>query len=159
MPDRSMKGVYPILSAPINKKGDLVLEDLERQVEWMIGKGVDGLGIAVATEIYKFNEKERDEILSTVVKVNNGRVKIVMNTGGESTDVAIFLSKRAEELGADALMIRPTSFIPVPAFENIEYFGPNCGFGTPSIFPPDPGDARGAPGLLDTLHPPDAGLW
>ena len=123
MPDRSMKGVYPILSAPINEKGQLVIEDLENQVEWMIGKGVHGLGIAVATEIYKFTEEERDLILSTVVRVNNGRVKVVMNTGGEGTDVAVALSKRAVELGADALMIRPTSFIPVPASENMEYFG------------------------------------
>ena len=43
MPDRSMKGVYPILSAPINEKGQLVMDDLENQVEWMIGKGVHGL--------------------------------------------------------------------------------------------------------------------
>jgi dihydrodipicolinate synthase/N-acetylneuraminate lyase len=123
MPDRSMKGVYPILAAPINEKGQLVIDDLENQVEWLISKGVHGLGIAVATEIYKFNEDERDLILSTVVRVNNGRTKVVMNTGAESTDVAIAYSKRAEELGADALMIRPTSFIPVPASENIEYFG------------------------------------
>ena len=123
MPDRSMKGVYPILAAPINEKGQLVMDDLENQVEWMIGKGVHGLGIAVATEIYKFSEAERDLILSTVVQVANGRVKVVMNTGGEGTDVAIALSKRAEELGADAMMIRPTSFIPVSASENIEYFG------------------------------------
>ena len=122
MPDRSMKGVYPILSAPINEKGQLVVEDLERQVEWIIGKGVHGVGIAVATEIYKFTEEERDLILSTVVRVNDGRVKVVMNTGAEGTDQAIFLSKRAEELGADALMIRPTSFIPVPTSENIDYF-------------------------------------
>jgi len=123
MPDRSMKGVYPILAAPINEKGQLVMDDLENQVEWMIGKGVHGLGIAVATEIYKFSETERDLILRTVVRVVNGRVKVVMNTGGEGTDIAIALSKRAEELGADALMIRPTSFIPVAASENIEYFG------------------------------------
>ena len=147
MPDRLMRGVYPILSAPINEKGHLVLEDLERQVEWMIAKGVDGLGIAVATEIYKFNEKERDEILSTVVKVNNGRVKIVMNTGGESTDVAIFLSKRAEELGADALMIRPTSFIPVPASENIEYFGRIAESVPLPIFLQDQGTAQVPPSM------------
>jgi len=122
MPDRSMQGVYPILSAPINEKGQLVVEDLERQVEWFIEKGVHGMGIAVATEIYKFTEAERDLILSTVVRVNNGRVKVVMNTGGEGTDVAIFLSKRAEELGADALMVRPASFIPVPAPDIVEYF-------------------------------------
>ncbi len=147
MPDRSMKGVYPILSAPINEKGQLVIEDLENQVEWMIGKGVHGLGIAVATEIYKFTEEERDLILSTVVRVNNGRVKVVMNTGGEGTDVAIALSKRAEELGADALMIRPTSFIPVPASENIEYFGMIAESVSLPIFLQDQGTAQVPPGM------------
>ncbi len=147
MPDRSMKGVYPILSAPINEKGQLVIEDLENQVEWMIGKGVHGLGIAVATEIYKFTEEERDLILSTVVRVNNGRVKVVMNTGGEGTDVAIVLSKRAEELGADALMIRPTSFIPVPASENIEYFGKIAESVTLPIFLQDQGTAQVPPAM------------
>ena len=147
MPDRSMKGVYPILSAPVNAKGQLVVDDLENQVEWMIGKGVHGLGIAVATEIYKFTEEERDSILSTVVRVNNGRVKIVMNTGGESTDVAVFLSKRAEELGADALMIRPTSFIPVAASENIEYFGRIAESVSLPIFLQDQGTAQVPPGM------------
>jgi 4-hydroxy-tetrahydrodipicolinate synthase len=142
-----MKGVIPILSAPINSKGQLVMEDLENQVEWMIGKGVHGIGIAVATEIYKFNEEERDLLLSTVVRVTNGRVKVVMNTGGESTDVAVFLSKRAEELGADALMIRPTSFIPVPASENIEYFGQIAEAVSLPIFLQDQGTAQVPPAM------------
>lgn len=147
MPDRSMKGVYPILSAPINEKGQLVIDDLENQVEWMIEKGVHGLGIAVATEIYKFNEEERDLILKTVVRVNNGRVKVVMNTGGEGTDHAIALSKRAEELGADALMIRPTSFIPMPASENIEYFGRIAESVSIPIFLQDQGTAQVPPAM------------
>lgn len=147
MPDRSMKGVYPILSAPINEKGQLVIDDLENQVEWMIEKGVHGLGIAVATEIYKFNEEERDLILKTVVGVNNGRVKVVMNTGGEGTDHAIVLSKRAEELGADALMIRPTSFIPMPASENIEYFGRIAESVSIPIFLQDQGTAQVPPAM------------
>ncbi len=147
MPERSMKGVYPILSAPINEKGQLVIDDLENQVEWMIEKGVHGLGIAVATEIYKFNEEERDLILKTVVEVNNGRVKVVMNTGGEGTDHAIVLSKRAEELGADALMIRPTSFIPMPASENIEYFGRIAESVSIPIFLQDQGTAQVPPAM------------
>lgn len=142
-----MKGVYPILSAPINSKGQLVIDDLENQVEWMIGKGVHGIGIAVATEIYKFTEEERDLLLSTVVRVVNGRVKVVMNTGGEGTDVAVFLSKRAEELGADALMIRPTSFIPVAASENIEYFGQIAESVSLPIFLQDQGTAQVPPAM------------
>ncbi len=147
MPDRSMTGVYPILSAPINEKGQLVVEDLERQVDWMIGKGVHGVGIAVATEIYKFTEAERDLILSTVVRVNNGRVNVVMNTGGEGTDQAVFLSKRAEELGADALMIRPTSFIPVPSSENVEYFVKIAESVSIPIFLQDQGTAQVPPAM------------
>ncbi len=147
MPDRSMKGVYPILSAPINAQGQLVVEDLERQVEWIIGKGVHGVGIAVATEIYKFTEDERDLILRTVVRVNNGRVKVVMNTGGEGTDTAIFLSKRAEELGADALMIRPTSFIPVPTSENVDYFVKIAESVSLPIFLQDQGTAQVPPAM------------
>lgn len=142
-----MKGVFPILSAPINEKGQLVVEDLERQVEWIIGKGVHGVGIAIATEIFKFTESERDLILSTVVRVANGRVKVVMNTGGESTDVAVFLSKRAEELGADALMIRPSSFIPVPVSENVEYFGRIAESVTVPIFLQDQGTAQVSPAM------------
>lgn len=147
MPDRSMQGVYPILSAPINEKGQLVVDDLENQVEWIIGKGVHGVGIAVATEIYKFNEEERDLILSTVVRVANGRVKVVMNTGAESTDVAIHYSRRAEELGADALMIRPTSFIPVKESENVEYFGRIAESVSIPIFLQDQGSAPVGPGM------------
>ncbi len=149
MPDRSMQGVYPILSAPINEKGQLVVEDLENQVEWVIGKGVHGVGIAVATEIYKFTEDERDLILSTVVRTANGRVKVVMNTGAESTDVAVFLSKRAEELGADALMIRPTSasYVPVPSAENIEYFVKIAESVSVPIFLQDQGTAPVPPGM------------
>jgi 4-hydroxy-tetrahydrodipicolinate synthase len=142
-----MTGVYPILSAPINSQGQLVVEDLERQVEWFIEKGVHGIGIAVATEIYKFTEKERDLILSTVVRVNNGRAKVVMNTGGEGTDQAIFLSKRAEELGADALMIRPTSFIPVPTSQNIEYFVKIAESVSIPIFLQDQGNAQVPPAM------------
>ena len=122
MPDLTMRGVYPILSTPFDEKGNIVFEDLEHQVEWIIDQGVHGIGIAMASEVFKFTESERDAVLKSVVDTANGRVKIVMNTGAEGTDATIYYSKRAEELGADALMIRPTSYISTTASEHIEYF-------------------------------------
>ena len=76
----------------------------------------------MASEVFKFTESERDAVLKSVVDTANGRVKVVMNTGAEGTDATIHYSKRAEELGADALMIRPTTYIPTVASEHIEYF-------------------------------------
>ena len=122
MPDLTMRGVYPILSTPFDEHGNIAFDDLENQVEWIIQQGVHGVGIAMASEVFKFTESERDAVLKSVVDTAKGRVKVVMNTGAEGTDATIYYSKRAEELGADALMIRPTSYIPTTASEHIEYF-------------------------------------
>ena len=116
-----MRGVYPIMTMPFDAKG-IDFEDVENQTEWLIASGVHGIGIAMASEVYKLKERERDEVLISVVEAASGRVNIVMNTGAEGTDVAIQYFKRAEELGANALMIRPTSYTPTVASEHIDYF-------------------------------------
>ena len=122
MPDLTMRGVYPILSTPFDKHGNIAFDDLDNQVEWIIDQGVHGVGIAMASEVFKLTESERDAVLKSVVDTAKGRVKVVMNTGVEGTDATIAYSRRAEELGADALMIRPTSYIPTVASEHIEFF-------------------------------------
>ncbi len=142
-----MKGVYPILSLPFDSHGRIVMDDLKREVDWMAECGVHGVGIAVASEVYKLNEAERDEVLKAVVDQSAGRMKVVMNTGAEGTDVAIHYSKRAEELGADALMIRPTSFIPTVVEENIKYFEQIAESVTIPIFLQDQGTAQVGPAM------------
>ena len=147
MVDRSMRGVFPILSTPFDEKGRIVIEDLQRQVDWMVKCGVHGVGIAIASEVYKLTEPERDLVLKTVVEQAAGQIKIVMNTGAEGTDVAVQHSKRAEELGADALMVRPASFIPTVAAETEEYFRRiACEVNIP-IFLQDQGAAQVGPAL------------
>ena len=142
-----MNGIFPILATPFDDKGQIDFEDLEREVEWMIDVGVNGVGIAVASEIYKLTDPERDEVLSSIVKQVNGRVPVVMNTGAMGTDVTVYYSQRAEELGANALMIRPPSFISMPAAEVIEFFARvGASVGIP-IFQQDQGSAQVSPGM------------
>ncbi len=147
MPDRTMKGVYPILSLPVDSRGRVDHEDLAHQTEWFIGCGVHGMGIAMATEVYKLTDAERDLVLKTVVKQNKGRAKVVMNTGAEGTDVAIGWSKRAQDLGADALMVRPPTYVPSTADQNVEYFVRIAKAVKVPIFMQDQGTATVAPGL------------
>ncbi len=122
MADRSLRGVYPILSMPFDQKGRIDLEDLRAEVEFAIAAGVHGLGIALASEVFKLSESERDLVLKTVVEQVNGRVKVVMNTGAPGTDLAVQYSQRAQELGADAVMVLPPTFMPVTGREVREYF-------------------------------------
>ena len=107
MPYKKISGVIPILQTPFDSNGRIDVESLRKVVDFNIAAGVDGVGIALASEVQLFNETERDLLLKTVVDQTNGRVPVVMNTGSLGTDLAIFYSKRAEELGADAVMLTP----------------------------------------------------
>lgn len=122
MADRSMTGVYPILQTPFDAAGRVDEEDLRREVQWAVDCGVDGLGIALASEIYKLNEVERDLVLKTVVDEAKGRARVIMNTTAESTDVSVFYSRRAEELGADGVMIGPPTFAGIHPSESVLHF-------------------------------------
>lgn len=102
-----MRGVFPILSMPFDEARRVDAESLAREVEYLIEAGVDGVGLGLATEIPRLSEAERDLALATVVKANRGRVKVVMKSDAPGTDLAIHYSRRAAELGADALMVMP----------------------------------------------------
>lgn len=147
MVNLGMRGIFPIISMPFDAQGRIVYRDLERQIEWLLGHGVHGLGIAMASEVFKLTESERDEVLTSVVKSADGRVPVVMNTGGEGTDVTIHYSRRAEDLGADALMIRPTSYIPTTASEHITFFETVAASVSIPIFMQDQSTAPVPPGM------------
>ena len=107
MVDRSMKGLFPILAMPFDARGRIDVEDLQREVDFAIGAGAEGLGIALASEIMKLSEGERDLATKTVVDQVGSRVPVVVNSGAPGTDLAVQYSRRAEELGANAVMVTP----------------------------------------------------
>jgi 2-keto-3-deoxy-L-arabinonate dehydratase len=104
---KKISGVIPILQTPFDSQGRIDTESLRKVIDYNIESGVDGVGIALASEVMLFNEADRDLLLKTVVEQTNGRVSVVMNTGANGNELAIFYSKRAEELGADAVMLTP----------------------------------------------------
>ncbi|MDP6455015.1 MAG: dihydrodipicolinate synthase family protein [SAR202 cluster bacterium] len=111
MVDRTMTGFYPILSMPFDDQGRIDVEDLQKEVDFCIEGGAHGLGIAMASEIYKLSEAERDIATTTVVEQSAGRAKVVINTGAQGSDLTILYSLRAQELGADATMITPPTLM------------------------------------------------
>ena len=50
----SFKGVFPILQTPFNEKREISFEGVRKETEWLIEQGVDGIGIAIASEVFKF---------------------------------------------------------------------------------------------------------
>src|SRR5438067_1729497 len=121
MPD-SLFGVYPILAMPFDDHGRIDPEILQREVEFMVEAGVHGVGIALASEVPTMSEAERDLALSTVVDQARHRVTVVMNTSAAGTDLAVLYSRRAEELGADAVMLLPPPPTATTPAETVAYF-------------------------------------
>jgi 4-hydroxy-tetrahydrodipicolinate synthase len=117
-----IRGVVPILVTPFDGEGRIDEPSLRSLVEFNIAAGVHGLGVALGSEVFKFNEAERDTVIRCVVNTVAGRVPVVINTGANGTDLAVYYSRRAEELGADALMVIPPSFAPVGPEEIVEYY-------------------------------------
>ena len=118
----AIRGVVPILVTPFHLDGRIDEESLSRLIEFNIAAGVHGLGVALGSEVFKFNEAERAQITRATVKAVNGRVPVIINSGAAGTDLAVFYSKAAEAAGADALMVIPPSFMPVSSEEIFDYY-------------------------------------
>lgn len=107
MGDATMRGVFPILVTPFDERERVDEESLRAVVDYNIGAGIHGLGIALGSEITKFTEAERRQVIRSVVDEARGRVPIVVNTSAAANIPAISYSREAEELGAAAVMCTP----------------------------------------------------
>ena len=117
-----MRGVFPILVTPFDEASHIDEASLRSLIDFNLDAGVHGLGVALGSEVFKLSEAERDEVTRIVVDQVNGRVPVVINTGAAGTDLAVHYSRRAQELGADALMVMPPSFLPASPDEVRAYF-------------------------------------
>jgi 4-hydroxy-tetrahydrodipicolinate synthase len=109
---RNFEGVFPILNTTFSSDGALDLDSQQRLVDHLLESGANGLGLfGNASEGYTLTAGERTAILGLVRKRVDGRIPLVVSSGSTGTDVAVQLSKEAEDLGADALMVLPPSYM------------------------------------------------
>lgn len=114
------RGTYTVLVTPFTADGGAVdLKALERLVEYQITEGVRGLiPLGSTGEFLSVSREERTAITETVIRAAAGRVPVIMGTGMEDTRDVVALSKEAEALGADGVMIIPP-FYSVPTLEEL----------------------------------------
>jgi dihydrodipicolinate synthase/N-acetylneuraminate lyase len=144
---KAMCGVFPILQIPFDAQSRIDDDDLRSVVEFSITTGAHGLGVALASEVFKLSEAERDHVTRIVVEQTRGRVPVVINTGAAGTDLAVLYSQHAEQNGADAVMVIPPTFMPASADEVREYYRAiSDAVGIP-IFIQDTGSAPVSAGL------------
>src|SRR3989442_4313425 len=98
------QGVFPILVTPFDDQSRVDEESLRRLVEFNIGAGGHGLGVAMGSEVFRLSEAERRQVTRIVVDQARGRGPVVLNTSAQSTDLPGLYGPTAPEAGADAPM-------------------------------------------------------
>ncbi|ADY12947.1 4-hydroxy-tetrahydrodipicolinate synthase [Sphaerochaeta globosa] len=99
-------GVHTALITPFTKKDNLDEERLEQIIEAQIQSGIDGLVPCGTTgESPTLSHDEHDRTIALTVKFANGRVPVIAGTGSNATSEAIRLSRHAQQVGADAVLL------------------------------------------------------
>jgi 2-keto-3-deoxy-L-arabinonate dehydratase len=109
---RPVNGLVPIVATPFDEQGRLDEESLRAEVDYLVRAGVDGMTMfGVAGEGYAVTDEERERGVRIAVEQARGRVSVIAGTGHTGTEVAAYLSARAADAGADAVMVIMPYFI------------------------------------------------
>jgi 2-keto-3-deoxy-L-arabinonate dehydratase len=118
-----LSGVLSVLCTPFDSKGVVDEASLARLVGHQLAWGVDALVVfGLAGELYKLSDEERRRILAIVVQQVDGTVPVIAGTEHSGTEAAVARAIEAIEIGADALMVYPPTFVKPDSDGVIDYF-------------------------------------
>jgi 4-hydroxy-tetrahydrodipicolinate synthase len=102
------KGTYTAMVTPF-KNGDLDEPAFQRLIKAQIKAGVDGIvPVGTTGESPTLDYEEHVRVIELAIEFAAEKIKVIAGTGGNSTSEAIYLTKAAEELGADgSLQVAP----------------------------------------------------
>lgn len=99
------KGSMVAIVTPF-KNGKIDEKAFEHLIEWHIKEGTHGIVPCGTTgEASTLDYEEHYKVIEIAVKVVNKRIPVIVGTGSNSTEEAIMITKKAEQLGADAALI------------------------------------------------------
>ena len=100
------KGSGVALITPFKSDGSIDYETLRHLIDFQIENNTDAIIIGGTTgETSTLSYIEHMSIIEECIDYTNGRVPVIAGTGSNCTKKAIELSKEAENLGADGLLI------------------------------------------------------
>ena len=99
-------GAAIAIITPMNEDGSINFSVLGEMIDDQIANGTDAIVICGTTgEASTMSDEEHLECIRFAVEKTAKRVPVIAGTGSNDTSYAIKLSKEAEELGADGLLL------------------------------------------------------
>ena len=105
MKETIFKGCGTAIATPFTEDG-INFEEFGKLLEEQVEAGVDAIIVCGTTgESATMSEKEKKESIKFAVDKVAKRTKVIAGTGSNNTKSAVEMSKYAEEIGADALLV------------------------------------------------------
>src|SRR5690606_38120945 len=100
-----LKGTFTAMITPF-EKGALDLAGLQKNIDFQIGQGVDGILVLGTTgESPTLSSDEQLSVIGTAVEQTAGRVPVMVGTGTNATRTTVEKTAQAKALGADCVLI------------------------------------------------------
>ncbi len=115
-------GVFPVFQTPFDESYAVDAGVLRAEIDWMHGHGVDGIVLAMVSEVLRFSTDERREYAALTCALGLPHGPVIVSVGAESTAVAIGLARHAESVGASAVMAIPPISVAVAEDELSVYY-------------------------------------
>lgn len=99
------QGSMVALVTPMSGDGRVDFTALDALLDWHLAEGTDGV-VAVGTtgESATLEDEEHMEVVARCVRRLKGRIPVIAGTGSNNTAHAAHMSRRAQDLGADAVL-------------------------------------------------------
>lgn len=100
------EGSAAAVITPMDDDGNIDFSAMERLLDFQLENHTDGIVVNGTTgESAVLSDEEKLQIIAFTIKHIGGRIPVIAGTGSNCTAHAVRLSKEAEALGADALLV------------------------------------------------------
>jgi len=101
-----LRGSIAPIVTPFDQEMKVDTQAIRDLIEWHLESGSHGISVTGTTgEPSSLTTQERELVMETAIKAVNKRVPIVPGTGSTNHEETLHLTKRAQEMGADAVMV------------------------------------------------------
>lgn len=101
-----LRGSMAPIITPFHENGSIDYKTLANLIHWHIKSGTHAISVTGTTgEPSSLTTEERVQVMETAKKVVNGRVPFVPGTGSTNHQETMYLTKKAQEIGADAALV------------------------------------------------------
>jgi 4-hydroxy-tetrahydrodipicolinate synthase len=150
-----LHGVFPYLVTPVDDKGRVRTDTVDRLVRHLIAAGVHGLTPFGSTGEFAYvDAAQRRAMIAATVSAADGRVPVVVGVGATATAEAVRQAEEAERLGADGLLVILPVYFPLTEAAAADYYRAVAGAsGLPIVLYTNPrfSEFDLTPALLDRL--------